>query len=194
MAYTPVPAVAADDWIDEIFINTYWVDNMAAMVPDVFSAKGQLAVGLGVDTMGVLNVGSNGKVLMADSTQTLGMKWELPIVLFEEKVTNTSWDGDNKPVATTVIAANTFNASLPNSARALLLSVSARWAAASNANFVNIRCDNLNGGNGVVVRAQVANVFQDNFGIVTLDSSGEFAIQVGGAAADVIIDVWGYLL
>ena len=194
MAYTPVPAVAADDWIDEIFINTYWVDNMAASVPDVFSAKGQLAVGLGVDSMGVLNVGSNGKVLMADSAQTLGMKWEFPVVLFDERVTNNSWDGDNKPVATTVIAANTFNAALPNTARALLLSVSAKWAAASNANFVNISADNVNGGNGVVVRAQVANLFQDNFGIVTLDASGEFAIKIDGAAADVIIDVWGYIL
>lgn len=73
--YTPVPAVSAGDWIDEVFINTYWVDNMAAGVPDVFTAKGQLPVGLGVDSLGVLNVGVDGDVLMADSTQALGMKW-----------------------------------------------------------------------------------------------------------------------
>lgn len=75
MAYIPVPSVAAGDWIDEIFINTYWRDNMAAGVPDVFSAKGQMAIGLGVDSMGVLNVGADGDVLMADAAQTLGMKW-----------------------------------------------------------------------------------------------------------------------
>ncbi len=75
MAYTPVPAVSAGDWIDEVFINTYWVNNMAAGVPDVFSAKGQIAVGLGVDSMGVLNVGTDGDVLMADVAQTLGVKW-----------------------------------------------------------------------------------------------------------------------
>lgn len=76
MAYTPVPSVAAGDWIDEIFINTYWRDNMAASVPDVFSAKGQLAVGTGVDTMGVLSVGANNTILVADSTQVTGLKWD----------------------------------------------------------------------------------------------------------------------
>lgn len=79
MAYTPVPSVAAGDWIDEIFINTYWRDNMAAGVPDVFSAKGQLAVGTGVDTMGVLGVGANNTILVADSAQATGLKWaEVP--------------------------------------------------------------------------------------------------------------------
>lgn len=77
MPYTPVPAVSAGDWIDEVFINTYWVDNMAASVPDLFSARGQLAVGLGVDTMGILNAGADGTVLMADSAEPLGMKWAL---------------------------------------------------------------------------------------------------------------------
>lgn len=73
--YTPVPSVAAGDWIDEIFINTYWKDNFAAGVPDVFSAKGQLAVGLGVDQLGVLNPGTDGTFLVADSSQSLGMIW-----------------------------------------------------------------------------------------------------------------------
>lgn len=79
MAYTPVPSVAAGDWIDEVFINTYWRDNMAASAPDVFSAKGQLAVGTGVDSMGVLRVGANGDVLVADSGSAVGLKWvEVP--------------------------------------------------------------------------------------------------------------------
>jgi H-type lectin domain-containing protein len=90
MAYTPVPAVAADDWIDEIFINTYWVDNMAASVPDVFSAKGQIAVGLGVDSMGVLNVGADGTFLQADSTQTLGMIWKA-LVWGRQGASATDW-------------------------------------------------------------------------------------------------------
>lgn len=79
MSYTPVPAIAAGDTLDEVFLNTYWVDNMAASVPDVFSAKGQLAIGLGVDSMGVLNVGSNREIIIADSGETLGMRWgEIP--------------------------------------------------------------------------------------------------------------------
>lgn len=93
MAYTPVPAVAADDWIDEVFINTYWVENMASSVPDVFSAKGQMAVGLGVDSMGVLNVGADGTVLHADSVQALGMIWkEINIVYRRQGGSNTGWD------------------------------------------------------------------------------------------------------
>ncbi len=75
MAYTPVPAVAAGDWIDEVFINTYWVDNMAAGLPDAFTAKGQLPIGLGVDSMGILAVGANGTVLTADSAEATGIKW-----------------------------------------------------------------------------------------------------------------------
>jgi hypothetical protein len=91
--YTPVPTVAANDWIDEIFINTYWGDNMAASVPDVFSAKGQLPVGSGVDEMGVLNVDSNGKVLTADSTQPLGVTWkEILIVANRQGGSPTIWN------------------------------------------------------------------------------------------------------
>lgn len=75
MGYTPVPAVIAGDMIDEVFIMTYWVDNMAAQAPDVFSAKGQMIIGSGVDAMGVLNVGANETVLFADSSQALGVKW-----------------------------------------------------------------------------------------------------------------------
>src|SRR5262245_12399409 len=73
--YTPVPSFIAGDIIDEVFLNTYWRDNMAASIPDLFSAKGQIAVGLGVDDMGILNVGANGTVPMADSAQPLGIAW-----------------------------------------------------------------------------------------------------------------------
>lgn len=73
--YTPVPIVSAGDWIDEVFINTYWGDNMAAGVPDIFSAIGDLAVGSGSDAAGILPIGSNGQLLVADATQPLGMKW-----------------------------------------------------------------------------------------------------------------------
>lgn len=193
MAFTPVPAVIAGDWIDEVFINTYWVDNMAAGVPDVFTAKGQLAVASGVDALGVLSVGANNKVLLADSAQSLGVKWDWNVVLVTSRLTNTGWDGDNKSTGTTIFTANAFNASLPNTARALFMSVSAKWAAASDANFINVKC-NGGSGNGIVVRSQVANSFQDNAGLITLDASGQFQITVGGAAADVFLDVWGYIL
>ncbi|MCC7513015.1 MAG: hypothetical protein IT296_10240 [Anaerolineae bacterium] len=193
MAYTPLPLVAAGDWIDEVFINTYWRDNMAAGVPDVFSAKGQLAVGTGVDTMEVLNAGANNKVLMADSAQATGLKWDFNLVLFTSPRKNSSWDGDNIAVSITTMTANTFNTELPNSARALLLTLTAKWTAVSDSNYCNIYPGG-SGGNCVLVRSRVANIFMDVMGLVPLNASGEMAIRVAGAAADVDINVWGYIL
>lgn len=96
MSYTPVPVIAAGDTIDEVFINTYWVDNMAASVPDVFSAVGQIVVGSGVDEMGILNVGANNTVLVADALAVLGMKWgevPTPKITFLERSTNQDVSG-----------------------------------------------------------------------------------------------------
>jgi hypothetical protein len=42
----------------------------------IWNAKGDLAVGTGPDAAVRLPVGADGKVLMADSTQTVGAKWE----------------------------------------------------------------------------------------------------------------------
>jgi hypothetical protein len=91
--YTPVPAIAAGDILDEVFLMTYWVDNMAAMAPDVFSAKGQLIVGLDVDEMGVLNPGNDGDVLTVDSGETLGLIWKaLALVKKRQGGSSTQWN------------------------------------------------------------------------------------------------------
>jgi hypothetical protein len=92
--YTPVPAIAAGDILDEVFLMTYWVDNMAAMAPDVFSAKGQLIVGLDVDEMGVLNPGNDGEALIADSSETLGVAWKEilgELILGRQGGSSTDW-------------------------------------------------------------------------------------------------------
>jgi hypothetical protein len=43
-----------------------------------FASKGQLAVGTGSGTTGFLNVGTNGHTLVADSSETTGLKWAAP--------------------------------------------------------------------------------------------------------------------
>lgn len=127
MPYTPVPVVAAGDWIDEVFINTYWVDNMAAGVPDVFTAKGQLAVGTGVDSMGVLSVGTNGYALVADSAEALGVKWEkrAKITLF---TTMPSVTGLTTTVGTQSVTASTAISGVPSTAIGIFLFVSTGWS------------------------------------------------------------------
>ena len=43
-----------------------------------FAAKGDLIAGKGAATFGTLTVGSNALALVADSTQTTGLKWAAP--------------------------------------------------------------------------------------------------------------------
>lgn len=44
----------------------------------IFDAKGDMPVGTGADTAQKLTVGSDGYTLVADSSQTVGIKWSLP--------------------------------------------------------------------------------------------------------------------
>lgn len=196
MAYTPLPLVAAGDWIDEVFINTYWRDNMAAGVPDVFTAKGQLAIGTGIDTMGVLSVGANNKVLMADSEQSVGAKWGFNVVPFTTALENSSYDGDNIAVGNYIVVGNTFNSNIPLTARCIFLTLAAKWTSINlNASVSIFNADAANVYPiGIKVRAHDTG-WQDNHGLVSLNNDGEFKIEVlGSEAPSVIIQVWGYVL
>lgn len=77
MAFTTVPTVATGDLWTAANHNAYIRDNFAAGVPDIFTTKGDIAVGSAADAAGRLGVGSNGQVLIADSAQALGVKWGL---------------------------------------------------------------------------------------------------------------------
>lgn len=73
--YTPVPTQSVGDTWTADNHNTYIKENFAAGVPDIFTAKGDLAAATGADAAARLAVGTNGYVLTADSTQTTGIKW-----------------------------------------------------------------------------------------------------------------------
>lgn len=75
MPYNPVPTVATGDLWTASNHNTYIRDNFAAGVPDIFTTKGDLAVASAANAAGRLAVGANGQRLVADSSQSLGMKW-----------------------------------------------------------------------------------------------------------------------
>ena len=89
MAYTVIPSMSKGDDISAPWWNQYVKDNFAAGVPDVFTAKGDLLVAEGADTLGILSVGSDYKFLEADSTQTVGVKWSaLPNTVARYKVSS----------------------------------------------------------------------------------------------------------
>lgn|SRR5574340_289932 len=58
MAYNPVPTVATGDPWSAANANTYWRDNFAAGVPDIFTAAGQLAYATGADAAAALAAGA----------------------------------------------------------------------------------------------------------------------------------------
>jgi hypothetical protein len=174
MPYTPVPAIAAGDTIDEVFLMTYWVDNMAAMIPDMFSAKGQLAVGLGVDSMGILSVGTDGYSLVADSTQVTGLKWDArsKITLFE---TFPAVSGMTTTVGSQTITAATAISGVPATAKAIFLRAYAQWSDASL--NPNIYFERTIGYQGFSVDGQVNNKMVAGNGLVPL-SSGTFLKRI----------------
>lgn len=75
MAYTPVPSLATGYLWTAADHNTYIRDNFAAGVPAILQAKGDLPVASGLRAADRLAVGSNGQLLIADSSQPLGVRW-----------------------------------------------------------------------------------------------------------------------
>ena len=194
MSYTPVPLVVAGDWIDEVFINTYWSNNMAAGVPDIFTAKGDLAVATAANAASALAVGINNQVLMPDSSLANGVKWDYNFVPLTAKKNSANWNGSSKAIGTYAVPLTEFHAAYTSGfgIRAVLIALSASWAAASGGSVCNVRPPSASG-NGVLVRSLVAGLFIDNNGIVPA-SSGNIEIVVTGAAATVYVDLWGYWL
>jgi len=76
MGYTPLPTLATGDIWTAANHNTYIRDNFAAGVPDLFTTKGDLAAASGANAAGRLAAGADGLHLVADSAQTLGLRWK----------------------------------------------------------------------------------------------------------------------
>lgn len=79
MAYTPVPNAATGDKFTAAYVNAYLRDNFAAAVPDILTAKGQLAAATAADAAAPVTAPTvNGQILTADSAQATGMAWKMP--------------------------------------------------------------------------------------------------------------------
>lgn len=75
MAYNAVPTVATGDLWTASNHNTYIRDNFASGVPDIFTAKGQLAVASAADAASALSVGNEYRILSVLASEAVGVKW-----------------------------------------------------------------------------------------------------------------------
>lgn len=75
MAFTTLPTYGTGDTVTAANWNTYIKDNFAASAPDIFTATGEIFVGEGADTGGLLSPSVIGKVLIVDAAETLGVKY-----------------------------------------------------------------------------------------------------------------------
>jgi len=82
------------------------LDPAGSVSKSIIDAKGDLLVGSANDTVDNLAVGSNNFVLVADSAQTLGIKWAAPAVSLDNSVTLT-----NKTLTSPVITTPTLSLS-----------------------------------------------------------------------------------
>jgi hypothetical protein len=70
---TSLSALASGDVLEVITFTSF--ELASAIEETIFDAKGDLLVGTAADTAGKLTVGSNGTVLVADSSTATGLKW-----------------------------------------------------------------------------------------------------------------------
>jgi hypothetical protein len=70
---TSLAALVANDIVEVITFTSF--ELATAIQQAIFDAKGDLLVGTAADTVGKLTVGTNGTVLVADSSTATGLKW-----------------------------------------------------------------------------------------------------------------------
>lgn len=76
MVYTIVPTKQTGDSLSAKEYNAYIKDNFAASVPDIFTAKGDIAVATAEDTAARRSVGTNKQLLKVNSNDTTGMDYQ----------------------------------------------------------------------------------------------------------------------
>ena len=105
---------------------------------------------------------------------------------------NATWLGSAKNVGTYSFYPNDFNSSIPNNIVAMLFTVSAKWASASDGSTLNVSASDAVD-NCLLVRGMVANFFNDNTGVVPLGTDGKIYVKVSGAnTTSVVLNSWGY--
>jgi hypothetical protein len=76
MAYSALPAKSSSDTLTLGNYNAI-KGNFEAGVPDIFTAKGDLAAGTAADTAAPLAVGNDDDILVPDSSESTGLAWQI---------------------------------------------------------------------------------------------------------------------
>lgn len=84
---------ATDTWIPiGIGSHSHTAASIGAIANTLFTAKGDLAVGTGSGTVTNRTVGSDGSLLVADSTQASGLNWAAPSIAGKNCIINGGFD------------------------------------------------------------------------------------------------------
>ena len=65
---------------------TLQIDTSIYISPQIVDAKGDLIVATASDTVGRLAVGTDGQMLIADSSTTTGLKWQTPTPVTDDQI------------------------------------------------------------------------------------------------------------
>lgn len=104
MSYSRPPAKSSGDVFDLTAYNAIR-DSLIAGVPDLYTAKGDLAPATGADAAARLAVGADASMLVADSGESTGLRWQAtPVVKVNNSVAQDpapsgwrtlSWDAED---------------------------------------------------------------------------------------------------
>ena len=141
MAFTALPTYSTGDTVTAANWNTHIKDNFAAMPPDIFTATGEIFVGEGADTGGVLSPSAGRAPLVVDSGETLGVKYDVDFTGSKTTFahyTNTDYDGDDTfgggSISISIHDATGYN--VPAGADMLFATLRVAWNAGSADDYV----------------------------------------------------------
>lgn len=191
MAFTTVPEVTTSEEWSAANHNTYVKANFEASPPVIFNAAGDLFIGEGADTGGILTM-IPGQILTVDTTETLGVKWSSTSIFnfVGTKYTNADYDGDTFGEGTIAITlTDATGYAIPAGNKFLLTLLKVYWNAGTTTDYVYITSSDFDSGEQMVrVDYYKNSIWTSNSGLVFPSAN---AIQVViSSGCDINLNLW----
>ena len=175
--------------VDETHLNEQLRDNMTELLKG--TQTGDITCNSSANEMEVIHPVGDNKVLMSTSASSVP-SYGYNFMFSGSAMMNTDYDGDPKAIGTYTLSASDWG--VPSGARAIVVAFSALWGSTGLTKWANLRPVSTNQW-CVGVAAHTADFYNNNSGIVPLDSSGNFELIVYGEnCTQVHITIWGYIL